>query len=121
MPYGRRNYLVTVVTSNTSLLVDTPADLALVVIPLHMLWRVRLPPRQRRLILTAFSASMLCSLADVIYAVFNIHAQIRRDSWSSIAGVMGDIKARGFFIKTMQVLLIPHRLQSAYWSAMCSS
>lgn len=76
-----------------SICTDIPGDICLVVIPMHMLWRVRLPRRQKHLLLAIFSASTLSSLVGIIYAIFMIRAQTNHTPWTRLTGLMANIKA----------------------------
>jgi len=46
---------------------DVIADTSLVIVPVAMLWKVNLPPNQRRLVLFLFSSSILSLLAMITY------------------------------------------------------
>ncbi|KAF9477985.1 hypothetical protein BDN70DRAFT_880517 [Pholiota conissans] len=59
------------------IIINIVADLLLVAIPFYKLWRVRLPSRQRMLILAGFAASLLTTLGAIVCAVF----QFAPDSW----------------------------------------
>ncbi|CAA7267527.1 unnamed protein product [Cyclocybe aegerita] len=50
---------------------DLASDLLLVVLPLIMIWRIKLRSHQRRLILVVVSASVLTIAVAVVYAVFS--------------------------------------------------
>ncbi|KAF8966776.1 hypothetical protein BDZ97DRAFT_1756370 [Flammula alnicola] len=50
-----------------ALILDTLTDVVLVIAPVIMLWRVKLPPKQRILLLVLFSSSILTIIASVIY------------------------------------------------------
>ncbi|KAF8966773.1 hypothetical protein BDZ97DRAFT_1917290 [Flammula alnicola] len=52
-----------------TLILDVIADAVLVVGPVIMLWKVKLPPNQRILILVLFSSSILTILGSVIYTI----------------------------------------------------
>lgn len=49
--------------------VDFAADLILIICPFMWLWRVKLAPNLRRLVLAAFSASILTMMAATFYCV----------------------------------------------------
>ncbi|KAF9479999.1 hypothetical protein BDN70DRAFT_878170 [Pholiota conissans] len=59
------------------IIINIVADLLLVAIPLYKLWCVRLPSRQRMLILAGFSASLLTTLGAIVCSVF----QFAPDNW----------------------------------------
>ncbi|KAF9477984.1 hypothetical protein BDN70DRAFT_880512 [Pholiota conissans] len=59
------------------IIINIATDLLLVAIPFYKLWRVRLPSRQRMLILAGFAASLLTTLGTIVGAVF----QFAPDSW----------------------------------------
>ncbi|KAF8074577.1 hypothetical protein FPV67DRAFT_1408645, partial [Lyophyllum atratum] len=61
-----------------SLCTDLVADACLVTIPLRMLWRVKLPRTQRRLILSIFASSFVSSLVGIVYTVFVFQMQKNR-------------------------------------------
>jgi len=50
--------------------VDVCADFLLVVYPLYVLWKVKLPTRPRRLKIVAFCASTLTLFSAIIYLIF---------------------------------------------------
>lgn len=50
--------------------VDFLADVALVICPLVLLWKVHLPEIERRMVLAAFSASILTAFTEIVYCVF---------------------------------------------------
>jgi len=50
------------VISTFQVTTDCISDAILVALPLRLLWRVKLPPRQRRMILTLFSSSAIVSI-----------------------------------------------------------
>ncbi|TFK39316.1 hypothetical protein BDQ12DRAFT_76913 [Crucibulum laeve] len=52
----------------TNLVADVIADILLIASPFYMLWRVRLPTNQRRLVLTLFSASILTLASVILFA-----------------------------------------------------
>ncbi|KAF8188668.1 hypothetical protein BJ912DRAFT_1106729 [Pholiota molesta] len=54
------------------LFINIIADVVLVGVPLYKLWRVRLPTRQRRLILGGFAASLVPALGIVVSTVFQL-------------------------------------------------
>ncbi|THH18191.1 hypothetical protein EW146_g2738 [Bondarzewia mesenterica] len=56
----------------TELTADFVSDVILVALPLRLLWNLSLPTRQRRLLFTLFSASMVITLVSVVHAVFVI-------------------------------------------------
>ncbi|GLB35640.1 hypothetical protein LshimejAT787_0212050 [Lyophyllum shimeji] len=53
-----------------TLCTDFLADTCLVTIPLRMLWRVKLPKTQRRLILSIFASSFVTSLLSIVFVIF---------------------------------------------------
>ncbi|KAF8993454.1 hypothetical protein BDQ17DRAFT_139340 [Cyathus striatus] len=57
-----------------SLSTDVVGDACLVAIPLRLLWGVKLPRRERRLVLSLFASSILSTLAGIVYAVFIFRA-----------------------------------------------
>ncbi|PPQ70432.1 hypothetical protein CVT25_004304 [Psilocybe cyanescens] len=57
------------VIARISLTLDALAEVILVVAPLVMLWRIRLPKGERRLILSLFSSSILSFLGSVAFFV----------------------------------------------------
>lgn len=59
----------TVVTANII------SDALLVAVPLYKLWRVRLNPRKRRLILGAFTASSFTTASTILCAVFQFTSE----------------------------------------------
>lgn len=77
--------------------VNIIADLVLVGVPLYKLRRVRLPTRQRKLILGGFAASLVPALGVVISAVF----QLAPSSWEP-----GRTEGR-FKVNYMQVQIFP--------------
>jgi len=65
----------------TSLILDFVADILLIVSPLTMLWKVKLPKAQRRLILALFSSSVFSLLASIAFCVtWALSAQFGPDS-----------------------------------------
>lgn len=52
--------------------VDVISSAALVAFPLHVLWRVDLPPKERRLILSLFAASMITTIVCIVHNTFII-------------------------------------------------
>ena len=54
--------------SSPLLLADCISDAALVILPLKLLWRVKLPRRQRRMILCLFSSSAVISVFSLFHA-----------------------------------------------------
>ncbi|KAF9461509.1 hypothetical protein BDZ94DRAFT_808821 [Collybia nuda] len=98
-----------------SLCLDITADTCLVFIPLHMLWRVKLPRTQRRLILSVFASSILSSLAGVVYAVFVFCAQISRSTnWSHAIGLSANIKA-AVTLFVCNLLVVVTYLYCLFW------
>lgn len=61
-----------------------------------MLWRVRLPRMQRRLILSIFASSILSSLAGIVYVTFIFELQKAHNggNWESRIGFVTGVKAR---------------------------
>ncbi|KAH9485640.1 hypothetical protein JR316_0002550 [Psilocybe cubensis] len=53
----------------TSLALDFVADILLIVTPLTMLWKIKLPKRERTLILTLFSSSILSLFASTAFCI----------------------------------------------------
>ncbi|KAH9941193.1 uncharacterized protein BXZ73DRAFT_98408 [Epithele typhae] len=49
---------------------DFLADLALVLLPLRLLWRISLPPGRRALLIGIFSASILTTIASIVHCVY---------------------------------------------------
>jgi hypothetical protein len=70
---------------------DVIADTFLVVVPLHMLWNVKLPRRQRRVVLSIFAASILNSLAGIVYAVLVFNAKLLREYRGVLIGLAAHI------------------------------
>jgi len=58
--------------------VEASSDIFLVVAPLYKLWRVKLPSKQRRLILTGFASSVVTTLGTIGCGVF----QFAPESWN---------------------------------------
>lgn len=56
----------------TELSADFVSDVVLVALPLRLMWNLQLPTRQRRLLITLFSASMMITLISIVHAVFVI-------------------------------------------------
>lgn len=50
-------------------LVDLMGDTILIIFPLVFLWKIRLPQRERVLILTVFSSSILTMLSVLVFTV----------------------------------------------------
>lgn len=71
------------------------ADLLLVAIPLRMLWRVRLPQQQRRLVLAGFTASTLSTLATVVSSVFQFSPISRGRPRMVLIIMTGNLEVRG--------------------------
>lgn len=108
--------------TNWNVPADIPADTFLIVIPLHMLWRMNLSRPHRFLLLVVFSASVLNSILGIVYSIFVLRAQSHHIAWTMLTGLMANIKACAFFVKDPNfacqgLLLIGHghliRLQSA--------
>lgn len=57
---GQAGGIVVIVT-------DVISDILLVFVPVFLLWRVQLPPNQRRLVLSIFAASALSSIPSIAY------------------------------------------------------
>lgn len=85
---------------------DIIADTYLITVPLHLLWNVRLPRSQRRLILAIFAASALSTFAGMVYAVLvlNIKRLSPSESTGFLIGVATDITVS-------YTLTIPHFLR----------
>ncbi|KAF9239314.1 hypothetical protein BU15DRAFT_46946 [Melanogaster broomeanus] len=66
---------------------DFVADLILVVLPLCMLWKVRLPRRQRRMILSIFASSIVMTIG----ALFHTLGQVFNDFLVMTTGVNVEI------------------------------
>ncbi|KAF9008394.1 hypothetical protein BDQ17DRAFT_146494 [Cyathus striatus] len=54
-----------------SVISDVLADIFLIASPFYMLWRIRLPKSQRRLVLTLFSASALTLASAIVFIICN--------------------------------------------------
>jgi hypothetical protein len=52
-----------------SVVLDVSADILLVVTPLVMLWKVKLPKKERRLILALFASSLVSLLSSITFTV----------------------------------------------------
>ncbi|KAF8877889.1 hypothetical protein BD779DRAFT_1231137 [Infundibulicybe gibba] len=77
-----------------SLITDIIGDTFLVVVPLQILWRVRLPKSQRTLIIAIFASSILSSATGVVYAYFVfISDSLRGSSRGLIIGLTSQVKA----------------------------
>jgi len=48
---------------------DCISDAILVILPLKILWRVKLPRRQRRMILTVFASSAIVSIFSLVHGI----------------------------------------------------
>jgi len=76
-----------------TVVLDLLADLLLVISPLTMLWKVKLPKQQRRLILVLFSSSMIPLLASVAYCIiWGLSAKIGPDSFL-ISRILSQLQA----------------------------
>ncbi|KAF8966772.1 hypothetical protein BDZ97DRAFT_1756365 [Flammula alnicola] len=62
-----------------AVILDILTDAVLVISPVIMLWRIKLPPKQRILILVLFSSSILTIIGSVTYAIL----------WFTVAGHLG--------------------------------
>lgn len=73
---------------------ELSADACLIGIPLRMLWRVKLPRKQRRLILLIFASSVINSLAGIVYAVlvFVFNSQPDRQRWGYHIAMLAHMK-----------------------------
>ncbi|KAF8880739.1 hypothetical protein BD779DRAFT_1547706, partial [Infundibulicybe gibba] len=73
---------------------DIISDTFLVVVPLQILWRVRLPRSQRILIIAIFASSILNSVTGVVYAYFVFAGNSSRSSSSGlITGLAAHVKS----------------------------
>lgn len=52
-----------------AVVLDLSADILLVVTPLVMLWKIKLPQKERRLILALFASSLVSLLSSIIFTV----------------------------------------------------
>ncbi|KAG8215899.1 hypothetical protein J3R82DRAFT_7869, partial [Butyriboletus roseoflavus] len=83
------------------------AVLLLVVLPLRMLWRVRLSKRQRRMILSAFASSVVLVFA----AAFHILGRILQISVVTVTGVNVEVTLSLFLCNFLVVVTYAYR----YW------
>ncbi|KAF9461507.1 hypothetical protein BDZ94DRAFT_1263527 [Collybia nuda] len=74
-----------------SLCSDIIGDTILVAVPVQMLWNVGLPRSQRCLVLTIFAASVLSTLAGIVYAVLVFNARILYVYRGLLIGLATDI------------------------------
>lgn len=51
------------------MVLDLSADILLIVTPLVMLWKVKLPKKERRLILALFASSLVSLLSSITFTV----------------------------------------------------
>ncbi|PPQ97593.1 hypothetical protein CVT26_002321 [Gymnopilus dilepis] len=79
--------------SLTILIDDFGSDCLLVVFSLHFFWRLRLPPKERRLILIVSCASVLTTLAVVAYATIAGNPDIQGVDWLLIIQGLRHIEA----------------------------
>ncbi|KAH7912883.1 hypothetical protein BJ138DRAFT_715638 [Hygrophoropsis aurantiaca] len=65
---------------------DVVADLILVLLPLRLLWRVKLPANQRKLLLAIFSSSILISVVSAVHTAYIVPTS------SFIGGITAEIE-----------------------------
>ncbi|GLB43257.1 hypothetical protein LshimejAT787_1301580 [Lyophyllum shimeji] len=97
-----------------SLCTDLTADACLVTIPLRMLWRVKLPRTQRRLILSIFASSFVSSLVGIVYTVFVFQKQKGGQVWGYWIGLIAGIKA-AVTLLVCNLLVIVMFLYRIFW------
>lgn len=80
---------------------DLISDICLIVIPLSILWHIKLPQTQRRLILSIFASSILSSAAGILGLVFQIKSQASNQvGWLRSVGLAAHIKVCVMLIGT---------------------
>lgn len=97
-----------------SLCTDLVADACLVTVPMRMLWRVKLPRSQRRLILSIFTSSVASSFAGIIYTAFVLKSQKQSGNWVYRTGFVSSIKA-AVTLLVCNLLVIVMYLYRKFW------
>jgi len=79
--------------------VDVLSDSGLVAFPLYILWRVNLPRRQRRMVLSVFATSILSSIIGICYPAFQMPPSQHNYSvpahWARLVGLISHLRVRG--------------------------
>lgn len=74
---------------------DVTSDLVLILTPLYIFWRVKLPTQERRLVLTFFCGSTLTLISAIMYATFvNSKAVAGKKDWVLVNLGFGGIEVR---------------------------
>ena len=85
----------------------------LIALPLRMLWKVKLPPRQRRMILCIFASSVVLAFA----AIFHIVGHVLNITILMVAGIDSEVPSLCF---SLQTLCSPRVYQVAASIIMCN-
>jgi len=97
-----------------SLCSDLIADTCLVFIPLRILWRVKLPRSQRRLVLTIFASSVASSLVGIVYAVFDLQLQKLGGNSGARIGFVSSVKT-AVALLVCNLLVIVTYVYCVFW------
>ena len=71
---------------------DLVADVLLFVVPLYFLWGIKLPSKGRRVILAAFSTSILTLSTIIIYMIFRYGNFVMDSNTLTVVSMLGHIE-----------------------------
>ncbi|KAF8662797.1 hypothetical protein AX16_001081 [Volvariella volvacea WC 439] len=91
-----------------TLVTDVVSDALLIIVPLNMLRRVRLPKGQQRLLLALFSSSVFSSLAGVVYAVFVFRASSFGNKRALLISLTANVKAETTLLVCNLLVLVTY-------------